>query len=88
MQFNGKNIPVATVVIEVMGNLGKDGLGLSRKQDELPCDVQDKHDNVSQAYSIELDSFTEKFQERAPLELLSTKLLNKIMRMSPRKGEH
>ena len=74
-----------------MGNLEKDGLGLLRKQDrttvflkELPCNLQN---NVLQAYGIELDSFTEKFQERAPVELLSMELFNKILRMSPRKAD-
>ena len=61
--FNGKNRPIASVVIEVMGNLEKDGLGLLRKQDrttvflkELPCNLQN---NVLQAYGIELDSSRE-----------------------------
>ena len=74
-----------------MGNLEKDGLGLLRKQDrttvflkELPCKLQD---NMLQACGIEHDSYTEKFQERAPLELLSVELFNKILRMSPTKDE-
>ena len=64
-QFNGKNRPIASVVIEVMGNLEKDGLGLLRRQDrttvflnDLPCNLQN---NVLQVYGIKLDSFTEKF---------------------------
>ena len=86
-----KKGPSHRIVIEVMGNLEKDGLGFLRKQDrttvflkDLPCNLQN---NVLQAYGIKLDSFTKKFQERASVELLSMELFNKILRMSPRKAE-
>ena len=77
------------VIINIMGNLEKDGLGLLRKQDrttlflkELPCHVRE---DDPQAYGVEPDSFREKFHEKALLELLCRDLFNKILPMSPKK---
>ena len=48
----------------------------------MPCDVSDDVLNVD---GVERDTFLNKFQERAPLELIAKELFNKILEVAPKK---
>lgn len=74
-----------------MGNLEKDGLGKVMVVDRttvfykcLPVNVRDE---ALTAYNVNVQTYDEKFKERAPLSHISKELFNKLLDKAPQKEE-